>query len=157
MVMFASVGQHPHGAKDSAHLAIAAKAFVVNVATWHLRHAMNASSETLPRGTDEFRVAGLTAVDAVTVDAPRVKEAPVALECRLVTAVALPSTGDGPNVVVFGEVTGIHIADSVLTEGFVDIAKLKPIARLGYKEYALVTDSFVMDRPGDGDRLVGMG
>lgn len=157
MVMFASNGVHPHGRKDSADNAIAATEFVVNVATWDLRHAMNASSEAAPHEVDEFALAGLTPAPARLVGAPRVAEAAVNFECRLVRSLELPCRPGGRNVVVFGEVVGIHIAERVMTNGFVDMAKLRPIARLGYRDYAVVEEVFSMDRPAGGDALVGMG
>ena len=51
---------------------------------------------------------------------------------------------------IFGEVVGIHIDDEFITdEGLVDVAKIKPIGRLGYNDYTLTnTDSiFTLDRP----------
>ena len=48
---------------------------------------------------------------------------------------------------VFGRVIGIHIDESVLRDGFVDIGLLRPLARLGYMDYCLVDKSFRMDRP----------
>lgn len=156
MVMFSSNGLHPHGRKDSADFAVAAGEFVVNIATYDLRDAMNASSEALPSDVDEFAVAGLTPAPSRLISAPRVAEAPIHFECRLVKHLELPSPSDGRNVMVIGEVVGIHVNERVLTDGFVDIAKLKPIARLGYKDYAVVTEVFTMDRPAGGDALVGL-
>jgi len=52
--------------------------------------------------------------------------------------------------VIFGEVIGIHIKDEFITdEGLVDVAKMIPIGRLGYNDYAKVSiDSiFTLDRP----------
>jgi flavin reductase (DIM6/NTAB) family NADH-FMN oxidoreductase RutF len=48
---------------------------------------------------------------------------------------------------VIGEVVGIHIADEVLTNGRVDVAKIRPIARLGYMDYTRVDLIFEMQRP----------
>ena len=42
---------------------------------------------------------------------------------------------------------GIHIDDAVLTGGFVDMTKLRPLSRLGYMDYAPVLDVFAMERP----------
>lgn len=147
MVMFASNGRHAHGHKDSADNAVAAGEFVVNVATWDLRHPMNASSAALEPGVDEFAVAGLTPVPSRIVSAPRVAESPINLECRTLQRIELPAEEGGRNVVVFGEVVGVHIDESILVDGFVDIAKLRPISRLGYKDYAVVEEVFSMDRP----------
>ena len=157
MVMFANNGNQPHGPKDTVENAIATGEFVANLATFDLRGAMNASSEAARPEVDEFALAGLTAAPCRIVSAPRVAETPIAMECRVVTSVELPARPGGRNTVVFGEVVGIHIDERVLTEGLVDMAKLKPISRLGYKDYAVVIETFSMDRPAGGDRLVGMG
>src|SRR3546814_12882155 len=69
---------------------------------------------------------------------PRAKASPVHLECRYLQTVDLPSAVPGTrNAVVFGQVIGIHIDESVLTNGTVDIAKLKPVSRLGYMDYCV--------------------
>ncbi|HKI82118.1 MAG TPA: hypothetical protein VKA04_10765, partial [Pseudodesulfovibrio sp.] len=70
-------------------------------------------------------------------------------ECRLVKFVELLTDDpESPNLVVFGQVVGIHISDEVIVEGRVDITRLQPISRLGYNEYGRVTEVFTMDRPG---------
>ena len=46
-----------------------------------------------------------------------------------------------------GLVVGVHIADEMIIEGRVDAARLRPIARLGYMDYAVVNDVFEMHRP----------
>lgn len=157
MVMFASNGLHPHGEKDSAANAVRAGEFVVNVATHDLRVAMNSSSETVAGDVDEFALAGLSQAPSRCVRAPRVAEAAIHMECRLVEHLVLPAAPGGRNVLVIGEVVGVHIAQRVLTDGFIDIAKLRPISRLGYKDYGVVDEAFQMDRPAGGDALVGMG
>ena len=137
-VMF-SAGQRPHrkgtpyAPKDSQTNPEATGEFVCNMATWDLRAAMNLSSEHVAPGVDEFEHAGLTKAPAETVKAPRVAESPVHLACRYLQSVRLKTKeGYGPNVLVIGEVVGIHIDDSMLTDGFVDMAKVRPIGRLGY-------------------------
>ena len=54
---------------------------------------------------------------------------------------------------IFGEVIGIHIDDSIIIDGLVDITKFKPIARLGYSEYAVIEKIFSMDRANLPDDL----
>jgi flavin reductase (DIM6/NTAB) family NADH-FMN oxidoreductase RutF len=48
---------------------------------------------------------------------------------------------------VIGIITGIHIADDVIIDGKVDVTRYQPLARLGYMDYARVTDVFAMARP----------
>jgi flavin reductase (DIM6/NTAB) family NADH-FMN oxidoreductase RutF len=48
---------------------------------------------------------------------------------------------------VFGEVIAVHIDDDVITpDGFVDVVKMKPLARLGYKDYSVVDAIFQMEK-----------
>ena len=59
-VMFSATGAHDHGGlKDSVANIEATGEFVVNLATWTLREAVNASSIAAPHGYDEFAHAGL--------------------------------------------------------------------------------------------------
>ena len=50
---------------------------------------------------------------------------------------------------------GVHIDDSVLTDGLIDMAKVRPIARLGYMDYTVVEKVFTMRRPSAGQTLKG--
>ena len=150
IVMFASNGVHLEGGpKDSLKNAQETGEFVCNLATWELREKMNASSEMLPREVDEFEIAGLTPVPSKLVKPPRVAESPAHLECVWLETVNLPSNNpDEPNNVVFGKVIGIHIDDSILRDGLIDMTAFRPIARLGYMDYTVVDTVFTMKRPG---------
>jgi flavin reductase (DIM6/NTAB) family NADH-FMN oxidoreductase RutF len=53
-----------------------------------------------------------------------------------------------PSSIVVGEVVGVHVADDVIVDGRVDVTRMKPIARLGYMDYAVVEKLFSMVRPG---------
>jgi flavin reductase (DIM6/NTAB) family NADH-FMN oxidoreductase RutF len=149
MVMFAPNGRKPDGrVKDSRVNIEETGEFVCNLATWALRDAMNATSAVLPAGADEMSEAGLSSLPSRLVRPPRVAESPVHLECKLWKVVDLPSWDvQQPNCVVVGEVLGIHIADELIKNGRVDILAARPIARLGYSEYAVVDGKFSMRRP----------
>lgn len=76
-------------------------------------------------------------------------EAYAVLECK-VTEVISPKTLSGEpseNFVVFGEVVGIHLADSAMRDGRFDVTLVQPLSRLGYLDYAAVTEVFQMVRP----------
>jgi flavin reductase (DIM6/NTAB) family NADH-FMN oxidoreductase RutF len=151
-VMFAPGGRKadgpPDGSKDSLANVERTGEFVCNVVTWDLREAMNVTSAPAPVGVDEAAVAGLEMAPSRLVKPPRVKASPIHMECRYLQTVDLPSDIAGVrNAVVFGQVIGIHIDESVLTGGLVDMAKLKPVARLGYMDYCLVEEVFAMPRP----------
>ena len=147
MVMFSSA---PGGDtfKDSLRNVLETKEFVVNVVSAALGDAMNVSSGSFPYGTNEFDKAGLEMAACETVLVPRVKAAPAALECCLWQAIDLPTPDNGQSsTVVIGTITGIHIADDVIVDGKVDVAAYQPLARLGYMDYAQITELFAMQRP----------
>ncbi len=144
MVMFASEGR-----KDSVSFIAETGEFVCNLATWELREAMNATSAPLPRGVNEMQRAGLAPAPSRLVKPPRVAASPCALECRLLQIVPLRDI-EGAEVdchVVFGQVIGVHIDDRFIRDGLLDTAAMKPIARCGYHNYAVVESQFRMVRP----------
>lgn len=137
--------------KDSQRNIEVTGEFVCNLTTWDTRDAMNATSATVAMDVDEMALAGLTPEPSKLVRPPRVAEAPVHLECRHLKTVTLPGTTphDVYNV-IFGQVVGIHIRDEFITaDGLIDVGKLRPIARLGYQDYAVVNPDtiFTMERP----------
>ena len=146
-VMFASTGAKGDrpGTKDSVAQIIETGVFCVNIATGDLRDAVHATSAPLPAGASEFAAAGIEAADCTTIDCPRVAGAAAALECRMTQIVPLAGQA---NFAVFGVVTGIHMRDDCVVDGRFDPRAAGGwIARLGYKDYAAVTDLFEMDRP----------
>lgn len=144
LVMFASEGQ-----KDSVTNIEATGEFVCNLATWDLREAMNETSAPMPHGASEMERASLEPAPCRLVRPPRVKAAPCALECRLLRIVSLDDLAGKPSGahVVFGQVVGIHIDDRFIKDGLLDTAAMKPIARCGYDDYAVVDVLFSMRRP----------
>ena len=145
-VMFASTGAKGDrpGTKDSVAQIAESRVFCVNIADGALKDAMNASSAPLPAGDSEFAAAGLTAVPCETIDCPRVAEAAASLECRATRIIRLAGEA---NHMVLGVVTGIHLRDDCLVEGRFDLSRNGWLARMGYRDYAVVTELFEMERP----------
>lgn len=152
MVMFAQTGRKSRGEaeKDSIANIRATGEFACNLVSRRLAEAMNLSSGTYAAGADEFAIAGLTPVPGRAIAAPHVAGAPAVLECRLVRILDdLPTWhARQSNVMVIGEVVGVHVDDAVVTEGRVDPLLFEPVARMGYMEYTSVTAKFEMQRPG---------
>ncbi len=146
MVMFASGSRASNGdMKDSLSNVEATGEFVCNMATWSLRKQMHETSAPVDPEADEFDLAGLETAPAELVKPPRVKAAPIHLECLHHRTVELPATAAGErNAMCLGRVIGVHIADSVLKDGLVDVAAVRPVARLGYHDYTSVEDIFAM-------------
>ena len=142
------------GGKDSATFARESGEFVANLATFALRDAMNATSAPLPRGENEFLHAGLTMANSRLVAAPRVAESPAAMECKVVEVIDIRSRGGAQtgHVLILGEVVAFHIDDALIRDGRFDTASAEPLARCGYKDYAIVQSVFALARPkGGGD------
>jgi flavin reductase (DIM6/NTAB) family NADH-FMN oxidoreductase RutF len=148
VVMFSS-----EGFKDSVAFISETREFVCNLATWDLREPMNETSAPLPRGVNEMERAGLEAAPSRLVKPPRVAAAPCALECKLLKIVSMDDLNGTPldRHVVFGQVVGVHIDDRFIVNGLLDTTAMKPIARCGYDQYAVVEDVFSMRRPAGGN------
>ena len=146
-VMFASTNAKAdrNCTKDSIAQIIESGVFCVNIASGDMRDQVNASSAPLPAGQDEFLSAGLQKGECQTIDCPRVANAAANLECRLTNVLRL--AGDA-NFVAFGVVTGVHLRDDCVIDGRFDPRPAGGwLSRLGYKDYAAVTELFEMDRP----------
>ncbi|KZL14978.1 MULTISPECIES: flavin reductase family protein [unclassified Pseudovibrio] len=137
------------GYKDSVRNIEETGEFVCNQATLELADAMNLSSAMVGSDVDEFELSGLTAEPSKLIKAPRVLEAKTALECKLVNVQRLVDIdGNETNSwLILGQVVGVHIDESVLENGMLNVAKMKPLARLGYMDYSVVDSVFQMDRP----------
>ena len=154
MVMFSS-----EGPKDSVAFVEETKEFVCSLATFDLRDPMNETSAPLARGVSEMTAAGLEPAPSRLVKPPRVAASPCALECKWLKTVSFDDVSfenwEGKALdryVVFGHVVGVYIDDRFIVNGRLDTAAMKPIARCGYDEYAVVESVFKMTRPrGGGD------
>jgi flavin reductase (DIM6/NTAB) family NADH-FMN oxidoreductase RutF len=139
------------GFKDSLRNVLDSGEFTCSMATWDLREAMNLSSAAVQPSVDEFALAGLHTAPSLTVAAPRVAEAPAALECRLWRTLELPQpqAGGTAYTLVFGQVVGIYINDAMIQDGLVQTAEMRLLARMGYMDYAVVTpdNCFTLNRP----------
>jgi len=147
-VMFASTSAKPDrgDTKDSVANIRDTGVFCVNIVEYAARDVMNTTSGPWGREVDEFAHAGATKAECDTIGCPRVAVAPANLECTLTRIVQLPGEA---NFVVFGEVTGIHMRDDCLKDGLFDVTTFQPLARLGYRDYARVTEVFSLKRPGE--------
>ena len=157
--MFASNQDLNAARKDTVTNIEATQEFCWNVATYDLREEVNITAEWLGPDVDEFARAGLEKEKANLVNVPMVKRSPVKFECKYYTTLRLPGNAPMGSVdVVIGRVVGIHIHEDVLTEGKIDLEKVKPIARCGYHEYVVVRGDamFEMKIPGDPKQLAGL-
>ncbi|MBW0105347.1 flavin reductase family protein [Pseudonocardia sp. KRD291] len=143
MIQFTSVGK-----KDSLRNATATGEFVVCLANESMFEKINATATDFPSEISEFTEVGLTAEKSATVTPSRVLESPVALECRLHSAIEL-----GNSTVVIGRVTHAAIdSDVFVTDShdntLPDVRKLAPLARLGKNEWSRMGEIVEISRIG---------
>ncbi|KAK3701833.1 hypothetical protein LTR37_015255 [Vermiconidia calcicola] len=158
-VMFSSNQDLDGQRKDSVNNIEATGEFCWNVATWDLREEVNGTAVWLPEDVDEFERVGLEKEPAKLVNISMVKRSPIKFECKYYSTLRLPGNPPMGSVdVVIGRVIGLHIDNSVLTDGKIDLSKVQPIARCGYHEYVVVRGDamFEMIIPGDPKQLVGL-
>jgi len=124
--------------------------FVVNLVSWDLREAMNMTSTPLPRGGDEFELAGLQKAACLRVRPPRVEASPANLECQLLRILDIEpeSPGETFSTVIMGRVVGLHMKDELVDdEGRFDTVRARPMTRLGGFQYATLGEIIEMPSP----------
>jgi flavin reductase (DIM6/NTAB) family NADH-FMN oxidoreductase RutF len=145
-LLFSAVNHRDGRKKDTVVNVEANGEFVLNLASFDLRDAINATSADLPYEQSELEHAGLTALPSERVRPPRVAQAKAHLECVLHDIVRV---GEGPLAanLVIGRVVLAHVADAVLDgQGRVDASALDTIGRMGGDAYARTTDLFSLPR-----------
>lgn len=145
IIAFSSVGF-----KDSVKNAIDTGVFTWNLANRDLAEQMNLSSTM--QSVNEFEFAELTPVESRLVDAPRIAESLVNIECRTTKHFQLSDHQGEPldTWMVLGEAVAVHIHPSLIKDGIYHCASAKPILRGGgIGDYYEITDDtlFEMIRP----------
>jgi flavin reductase (DIM6/NTAB) family NADH-FMN oxidoreductase RutF len=133
--------------KDTATNIVETGEFVVNLVSEDNAEAMNVTCIDAPPDIDELQLAKLTAVPSRSIAPPRIGEAPVSFECRI-----LASLVTGPlQTIVVGRVVCAHVADAFVLDArrcHLDTPALRLIARMhGSGVYARSSDRFEMQRP----------
>lgn len=139
VVGFVSIGR-----KDTLRNIEALQEFVYHVAGEDLAEHINLTAADFPPDVSEVEWAGLTAVPSDIVRVPRIAEAPVAMEARVVDIHRILNTN---NWLILGQVVRLHIAERLFVDGRIDPARLRPIGRLAGPWYARLGELFPMERP----------
>lgn len=133
------------GVKDTLRNVQEIGEFVVNFVDETLVEAMNQTAGEWDPTVNEFELAGLTTAPSVDVRPPRVAEAPVAMEARVLQIIPVAETS---STMVLGRIVRFHIQPTLMLEnGQVDTAALQPVARLGGSNYAKLGEIFSLERP----------
>lgn len=145
LTLMVSIGRRKGQRKDSAVNLVHHRQCVVHIPHEPLASMMVATSAEVEPDVDEFELAGVASVSADLVHAPRLPNAAVAFECRVLQQLEI---GEGPNDVFFLEALRVHVADDLLgSDGLPDARRWAAIGRLGKNEYCTTSSVFAIDRP----------
>ncbi|AJC80312.1 flavin reductase-like protein [Rhizobium etli bv. phaseoli str. IE4803] len=131
--------------KDTGHNIRMTEVFTVNIVSFAIAEAMHVCGARYPRGVDELKQAGLTAMPGEKVASPYIAEAPAAFECRRHVTLELGRSRQ----IIMGEIVYAHYRDGVVDPQrlHVDPAAIDAIARLGGDTCATTRDRFEMLTP----------
>jgi flavin reductase (DIM6/NTAB) family NADH-FMN oxidoreductase RutF len=132
--------------KDTARNIRATHEFVVNLVDEDLAEAMNQTAASVPYGTNELDLAGLTTAPSSVIKAPRIAAAPASLECTEWGTLQI-----GDNRLIIGLVKRVHIRDEFFDAETMRVRAehLHLIGRLASPHwYCRTRDRFEMIRPG---------
>jgi len=133
-------------AKDTLRNIRETKEFVVNMVTFELAEAMNATSGEYDASVNEFELAHIDHAPSEIVKPPRVAKSPVSFECKLYQILDFSPSPRSSSLVI-GEIVSIHVADAHWKLGKLDRDSLDPIGRMGGIQYTRTTQRFDMVRP----------
>jgi len=141
-LMMVSIGKKPDGSlKDTLKNILDTGEYCINIVSAPLAQKMVDSSAILPYEVDEFQRVGVTPAPCEAISAPRVAECGVSLECILIES---KEYGEIPNTVLIGEAVLFHVEDGLYDGRHIDVEKLKPVGRLGKRDYSNVVDHYAL-------------
>ncbi|MFS8045893.1 flavin reductase family protein [Rhizobium sp. BR 314] len=130
--------------KDTGHNIRMTEVFTVNIVSHAIAEAMHVCGTKYPRGVDEMKEAGLTAMPGEKVASPWIKEAPASFECRRHLTLELGKSRQ----IIMGEIIFAHYHPGAVDEGLhVDPNIIDSIARLGGDTCSTIRDRFEMLTP----------
>ena len=141
--------------KDSIANIVASKEFSVQIISeWYL-DAANHSCGAFSPEIDEYQESGMTKASCETIQAPRVKEAGISMECKVthIHPMTNPQSGKPTTEIVLAQIVKIHVDETLLVPGFdplnpvVDTTILQPMGRLGGNLYTTLGEIVDIPRP----------
>jgi flavin reductase (DIM6/NTAB) family NADH-FMN oxidoreductase RutF len=139
------VNSKPDGSpKDTSRNIRATGEYVIHLVSDDLAQAMNICAVDFPAEMSEIDMAGFTLKPSRSVKPPTIVEAPVALECRLMSIVPVSSIRN----LVIGEILRFKARPEIVDPAklYVDIKAYRPVARLFGNLYARLGETYELKR-----------
>lgn len=119
----------------------------ISVVNYPMVEQMSLASTEYEKGVNEFVKAGFTQVPSTLIQPPRVGEAPVSFECKVLQVIPLGTEGGAGNLVIC-QVLLIHVQEQYLDEyGRLDTTKLDLVARMGGNWYSRASGDALFEIP----------
>jgi flavin reductase (DIM6/NTAB) family NADH-FMN oxidoreductase RutF len=128
-----SVGRKGRIYKDTAQNILRNEEYVVHIADTALMTMVHESSTEYPSDVSEVEELKLETLPSERIAVPRLRAAPIAMECRFRQCLEF---GETRSRLIVGEVLAFHIRDGLLNDGKIETEALDPIARIGGPRYA---------------------
>jgi flavin reductase (DIM6/NTAB) family NADH-FMN oxidoreductase RutF len=130
--------------KDSARNVIANGELVVHIADDTQVDALHASAFAHPSHVSETTLLGLPLLPGVDIAVPHLRDAPLALECRLSRTIQFGPTSD----FIVAEPVRIHSRDGLIQQNRIDSRELRPLSRLAGPVYGTIGPVIVRNPAG---------
>lgn len=132
--------------KDTYTNLIETKECVVQMVSYEMREKMKLCAQDLDADINEFDISGLTQIPSDIVKAPRVKESPFQMECKLLE---MKQLGDQPGAgnLAICEVLKFHVNESVFKPGSqrIDPQAIDLIGRNGEHYYTRASGDAIFE------------
>lgn len=139
-----NVGFRENGTrKDTGRNARDRGELVIHIADDTLLDQLHASSYPHAPGVSEPEVLGLALLPSVDVAVPRLRDAPLAIECRVAQVISFSPKAD----FVVSQILRVHARDGLLHDHKIDSADLRPLSRLAGPVYGFLGETVTMPPP----------
>jgi flavin reductase (DIM6/NTAB) family NADH-FMN oxidoreductase RutF len=128
-----SVGHKAGVYKDTVTNILQREDYVIHIANMAMIEPLHMSSIEHPPDVSEVDLLGLATERSTLIETPRLRDAPIALECRFRQCLEF---GHTKSRLIVGEVVMFHVRDDLIKDGKIDTKALDPICRLGGPRYA---------------------
>lgn len=144
MVML-SIGSMHHQRKHTTQNIIDSKECTIHIVDVSMIDALNVSAKAFAKDVSEVKVLDLEVSNSHYIQTPQLKKALAILECKLHKHIELPT-----NDAFILEVLALHIDESALKDGQIDVLNVKPLSRFMGNYYG-VDYTFVKKEHPDTD------
>lgn len=129
--------------KDTGRNARERGELVIHIADDALLEPLHASSYPHAPSVSEPERLGLALAPSVEVAVPRLRDAPLAIECRVAQVISFSDKAD----FVVSRILRVHAREGLLHDHKIDTAALRPLARLAGPVYGRLGETVTMGPP----------